>query len=99
MVYSVSAGLDYPGIDRARMVARFWTRGYVPVTDEGGRSVWHLARTEGIICAIESAHAGCACEKACTDLVRISRSSFVHSSARHATLQRLQDTAEKIFPE
>ena len=58
-VYSISAGLDYPGIgpehawlhDTGRAV-------YVPVTDdEAVEAFEYLARTEGIIPAIESAHA------------------------------------------
>jgi tryptophan synthase beta chain len=58
-VYSISAGLDYPGVgpehawlnDRGRAE-------YVPVTDEEAVCAFeYLARTEGIIPAIESAHA------------------------------------------
>ena len=58
-VYSISAGLDYPGIgpehaqlhDSGRAV-------YVPVTDdEAVDSFEYLSRMEGIIPAVESAHA------------------------------------------
>ena len=80
-VYSISAGLDYPGIGpehahlyesgRAQYVpvypgigpehAHLYESGraqYVPVKDdEAVEAFEYLARTEGIICAIESAHA------------------------------------------
>ncbi|MDR3357126.1 MAG: tryptophan synthase subunit beta [Spirochaetaceae bacterium] len=58
-VYSISAGLDYPGIgpehaalhDSGRVL-------YTAITDEQAVSAFeYLARAEGIICAIESAHA------------------------------------------
>lgn len=58
-VYSISAGLDYPGIgpehaylyDTGRAV-------YVPVTDdEAVEAFEYLSRIEGIIPAIESSHA------------------------------------------
>ncbi|GHU98520.1 tryptophan synthase beta chain [Clostridia bacterium] len=58
-VYSISAGLDYPGIGPEH--AHLYDSGraeYVPVTDEQAVSAFeYLARTEGIIPAIESAHA------------------------------------------
>ena len=58
-VYSISAGLDYPGIGPEH--ADLHDRGraeYVAVTDdEAVEAFEYLARTEGIICAIESAHA------------------------------------------
>ncbi|MBQ7841486.1 MAG: tryptophan synthase subunit beta [Lachnospiraceae bacterium] len=58
-VYSISAGLDYPGIGPEH--AHLYDTGraqYVPVTDEEAVQAFeYLARTEGIICAIESAHA------------------------------------------
>lgn len=58
-VYSISAGLDYPGIGPEHAYLRDSGRAeYVPVTDdEAVESFEYLARTEGIICAIESAHA------------------------------------------
>ena len=58
-VYSISAGLDYPGIgpEHANLHDTGRAR-YVPVTDDEAVSAFeYLARTEGIICAIESAHA------------------------------------------
>ena len=58
-VYSISAGLDYPGIGPEHSHLNDCGRAeYVPVTDEEAVDAFeYLARTEGIICAIESAHA------------------------------------------
>ncbi|MDO4291670.1 MAG: tryptophan synthase subunit beta [Eubacteriales bacterium] len=58
-VYSISAGLDYPGIGPEHAWLHDTGRAsYVPVTDEEAVQAFeYLARTEGIICAIESAHA------------------------------------------
>ena len=58
-VYSISAGLDYPGIGPEHAWLNDSKRAeYVPVTDEEAVSALeYLARTEGIICAVESAHA------------------------------------------
>ena len=58
-VYSISAGLDYPGIGPEHAYLRDTGRAqYVPITDEEAVEAFeYLARTEGIICAIESAHA------------------------------------------
>jgi len=58
-VYSISAGLDYPGIGPEHAYLHDIKRAvYVPVTDEEAVCAFeYLARTEGIICAIESAHA------------------------------------------
>ncbi len=58
-VYSISAGLDYPGIGPEHAQLHDIGRAeYVPVTDdEAVEAFEYLARTEGIICAIESAHA------------------------------------------
>jgi len=58
-VYSISAGLDYPGIgpEHAHL---FKTKRveYLPVTDEEAVCAFeYLSKTEGIIPAIESAHA------------------------------------------
>lgn len=58
-VYSISAGLDYPGIGPEH--ADLYDTGraeYVPVTDEEAVNAFeYLSRMEGIIPAIESAHA------------------------------------------
>ncbi|MEN6389178.1 MAG: tryptophan synthase subunit beta [Syntrophomonas sp.] len=58
-VYSISAGLDYPGIGPEHSYLRDLDRAqYVPVTDEEAVQAFeYLSRTEGIIPAIESAHA------------------------------------------
>lgn len=58
-VYSISAGLDYPGIGPEHAALHDSGRAqYVPITDEESVCAFeYLARTEGIICAIESAHA------------------------------------------
>ncbi len=58
-VYSISAGLDYPGIGPEHAHLHDMGRAeYVPVTDEEAVDAFeYLARTEGIIPAIESAHA------------------------------------------
>lgn len=58
-VYSISAGLDYPGIGPEHANLHDTKRAeYVPVTDEEAVAAFeYLAKTEGIICAIESAHA------------------------------------------
>ena len=58
-VYSISAGLDYPGIGPEHAYLHDISRAeYVAVTDEEAVCAFeYLARTEGIIPAIESAHA------------------------------------------
>ncbi len=58
-VYSISAGLDYPGVGPEH--ADLYDRGraqYVPITDDEAVDAFeYLSRTEGIIPAIESSHA------------------------------------------
>ena len=58
-VYSISAGLDYPGIGPEHAYLYDTKRAeYVAVTDEEAVQAFeYLAKTEGIIPAIESAHA------------------------------------------
>ncbi|MDF2820481.1 MAG: tryptophan synthase, beta subunit [Clostridiales bacterium] len=58
-VYSISAGLDYPGIGPEHANLHDIGRAsYVPVTDdEAVEAFEYLSRTEGIIPAIESSHA------------------------------------------
>lgn len=58
-VYSISAGLDYPGIGPEHAYLHDIGRAqYVPIKDDEAVDAFeYLARTEGIICAIESAHA------------------------------------------
>lgn len=58
-VYSISAGLDYPGIGPEHAMLHDTGRAqYVPITDdEAVEAFEYLSRTEGIIPAIESSHA------------------------------------------
>lgn len=58
-VYSISAGLDYPGIGPEHAYLNDIKRAkYVPITDdEAVGALEYLSKTEGIIPAIESAHA------------------------------------------
>lgn len=58
-VYSISAGLDYPGIGPEHAYLHDVGRAeYVPVTDEEAVDAFgYLSRLEGIIPAVESAHA------------------------------------------
>lgn len=58
-VYSISAGLDYPGIGPEHANLHDIKRAeYVPITDKEAVDAFeYLAKTEGIIPAIESAHA------------------------------------------
>ncbi|MBO4375306.1 MAG: tryptophan synthase subunit beta [Lachnospiraceae bacterium] len=58
-VYSISAGLDYPGIGPEHAWLHDTKRAeYIPVTDEEAVCAFeYLSKTEGIIPAIESAHA------------------------------------------
>ena len=57
--HSISAGLDYPGVGPQHAHLAKSGRGeYLPITDRRAMDALALlARTEGIICAIESAHA------------------------------------------
>ncbi|MBO5318497.1 MAG: tryptophan synthase subunit beta [Ruminococcus sp.] len=58
-VYSISAGLDYPGVGPEHSYLHDLGRAqYVPVTDDEAVDAFeYLSRTEGIIPAIESSHA------------------------------------------
>lgn len=58
-VYSISAGLDYPGVGPEHSYLHDIGRAeYVPATDkEAVEAFSYLSKTEGIIPAIESAHA------------------------------------------
>ena len=58
-VYSISAGLDYPGVGPEHAYLKDIGRAqYVPVTDEEAVNAFeYIAREEGIIAAIESSHA------------------------------------------
>ena len=58
-VYSISAGLDYPGVGPEHAYLHDIGRAeYIPITDDEAVNAFeYLAKTEGIIPAIESAHA------------------------------------------
>ena len=58
-VYSISAGLDYPGIGPEHAYLHDIHRAeYVAITDDEAVNAFeYLSRTEGIIPAIESSHA------------------------------------------
>ena len=58
-VYSISAGLDYPGVGPEHAWLHDTGRAeYVPITDDEAVNAFeYLSRIEGIIPAIESAHA------------------------------------------
>lgn len=58
-VHSISAGLDYPGVGPEHAHLKDIGRAqYVPITDDEAVNAFeYIAKTEGIICAIESAHA------------------------------------------
>ena len=58
-VYSISAGLDYPGIGPEHAMLHDTGRAqYVAVTDDEAVDAFeYLSKTEGVIPAIESAHA------------------------------------------
>lgn len=58
-VYSISAGLDYPGIGPEHvMLAKTGRAEYAAITDEEAVNAFeYLSKTEGIIPAIESSHA------------------------------------------
>ena len=64
-VYSISAGLDYPGVGPEHSYLHDIGRAqYVPITDDEAVEAFEfLSRTEGIIPAIESAHAIAYAEK------------------------------------
>ena len=69
-VYSISAGLDYPGIGPEHA---YWNSigrvKYVPITDEEAVNAFvKLSKTEGIIPAIESSHAVAYCLKVAKEL-------------------------------
>jgi len=71
-VYSISAGLDYPGIGPEHAYLKDIGRAeYVPVTDdEAVEAFEYLSRTEGIIPAVESAHAVAYARKLAPDMGR-----------------------------
>ncbi len=70
--HSVSAGLDYPGVGPEHaFLADTGRAQYVGVTDEEALAAFHqLARTEGILAALESSHAVAQAIKLARDLPR-----------------------------
>ena len=58
-VYSISAGLDYPGVGPEHVALMDEGRAqYVPITDDEAVDAFeYIAKQEGIIAAIESCHA------------------------------------------
>lgn len=71
-VYSISAGLDYPGIGPEHANLHDTGRAaYVPVTDrEAVDAFLYLSRVEGIIPAVESAHAVAYARKIAPEMAR-----------------------------
>ena len=71
-VYSISAGLDYPGVGPEHAGLRDRGRAeYFPVTDDEAVDAFeYLSRTEGIIPAIESAHAVAYAKKIAPEMAR-----------------------------
>ena len=68
--HSVSAGLDYPGVGPEHAFLKDAGRAdYVGVTDDEALAAFHqLARTEGILAALESSHAIAQAVKLARDL-------------------------------
>jgi tryptophan synthase beta chain len=64
-VFSISAGLDYPGVGPEHVYLKETKRAeYVSITDEEAvKAFEYLSKTEGIIPAIESSHAVAAAMK------------------------------------
>ena len=99
-VYSISAGLDYPGIGPEH--AHLYDIGraeYVPVTDDEAVDAFeYLSRTEGIIPAIESAHAVAYAKKlAPTDEKGPDHSYYHFRHAETRTVRQLHATEGRIF--
>ncbi len=82
-VYSISAGLDYPGIGPEHAWLNETKRAeYVSITDEEAVCAFeYLSRTEGIIPAIESAHAVAAAMKIAPKMAK-SQSMIINLSGR-----------------
>jgi len=70
--HSVSAGLDYPGVGPEHAYLKDTGRAdYVGITDDEALSAFHqLARTEGILAALESSHAIAQAMKLARDMPR-----------------------------
>ena len=70
LAHSISAGLDYPGVGPEHAYLRDLARvRYAPVTDaEALAALRHVARAEGIIPALETAHAFALLQRTAPDL-------------------------------
>jgi len=81
--HSISAGLDYPGVGPEHAFLKDLGRAeYVGITDAEALSAFHyLCRTEGIIPALESAHAVAYAMKLAKDM-RTDQSILVNLSGR-----------------
>ena len=97
-VYSISAGLDYPGIGPEH--AHLYDTGraqYVPVTDEEAVEAFeYLSKTEGIIPAIESAHAVAYARKIVPQMGKDQCVVITISGRVTKTVQQSQDTEGRI---
>ena len=98
-VYSISAGLDYPGVGPEH--AHLYDIGraeYVPVTDdEAVEAFEYLSRTEGIIPAIESAHAVAYAKKIAPTLGKDKIMVVTISGRGERTVRQLPATEGRIF--
>lgn len=98
-VYSISAGLDYPGIgpEHARLNETGRAQ-YVPVTDaEAVEAFEYLSRTEGIIPAIESAHAVAYAKKVAPEFDKNQIIVVTISGRGDKDVAQLQDTGAWRF--
>ena len=98
-VYSISAGLDYPGIGPEH--AHLYDTGraqYVPITDDEAVDAFeYLSRIEGIIPAIESAHAVAYARKIAPTMRKDQmRCHQRFPDVETKTVQQLQDTEGRI---
>lgn len=98
-VYSISAGLDYPGVGPEH--AHLYDIGraeYVPVTDdEAVEAFEYLSRTEGIIPAIESAHAVAYAKKIAPTLGKDKIMVVTIQDVEIRTVRQLPATEGRIF--
>ena len=97
-VYSISAGLDYPGVGPEH--AHLYDIGraeYVPVTDDEAVDAFeYLSRTEGIIPAIESAHAVAYARKIVPQMRKDQIVVITISGRGERTVQQLHVTEGRI---
>ncbi len=98
-VYSISAGLDYPGIGPEHAMLYDSKRAsYVPVTDDEAVNAFeYLSKVEGIIPAIESAHAVAHAIKIAPQMDKDKIIVINIPDEETRTLQQLQDTEGRKF--